>query len=103
MIISGILSRQPKREVWTAARLQHEQAVALGHAIDTTTWRNYGSALNSYLEFVKNHHLPVDPTSQTLSLYTVYLSHYIKPASVDTYLSGICQQLEPLFPNVRQN
>jgi hypothetical protein len=103
MITSGTVSRQPKREVWTPERLRHEQAIALGHAIDTTTWRNYSSALNSYLEFVKNHHLPVVPTPQTLSLYTVYLSHFIKPASVDTYLSGICQQLEPLFPDIRTN
>ena len=103
MILSGISSRQPKREVWTPERLRHEQAIALGHAIDTTTWRNYSSALNSYLEFVKNHHLPVEPTPQTLSFYTVYLSHFIKPGSVDTYLSGICQQLEPLFPDVRLN
>ena len=103
MITSGISSRQPKREVWTPERLRHEQALALGHAIDTTTWRNYSSALNSYLEFVKNHHLPVDPMPQNLSFYTIYLSHFIKPASVDTYLSGICQQLESLFPNVRTN
>ena len=83
--------------------MRHERAIALGHAIDNTTWKNYSSALNSYLDFVKNHHIPVDPTPDTLSFYTVYLSHYIKPASVDTYLSGICQQLEPLFPNVRTN
>ena len=31
------------------------------------------------------------------------MSHHIKPASVDTYLSGICQQLEPFFPDVRKN
>ncbi|KAF4612344.1 hypothetical protein D9613_004160 [Agrocybe pediades] len=29
------------------------------------------------------------------------MSHHIKPSSVDTYLSGICQQLEPYYPAVR--
>ena len=29
------------------------------------------------------------------------MSHHIEPRSVSTYLSGICQQLEPYFPNVR--
>ena len=28
------------------------------------------------------------------------MSHHIKPLSVTSYLSGICQQLEPYFPNV---
>ena len=61
------------------------------------------SALNSYLDFVKKHQFNVEPTAETLSFYTVYVAHYIKPDSVDTYLSGICQQLEPFFPDVRQN
>lgn len=46
--------------------------------------------------------MPVEPTSDTLSLYTVYMCHHIKPDSVDTYLSGICHQLEPYFPNIRE-
>ena len=103
MITSNLPSRQPKREVWSRARLQHERAITLGHSIDATTSRNYSSALNSYLDFVKKHQFDVEPTAETLSYYTVYLSHYIKPDSVDTYLSGICQQLEPIFPNVRLN
>src|ERR1700733_14499555 len=48
------------------------------------------------------HNMPVEPTAETLSLYTVYMCHHIKPDSVDTYLSGICHQLEPYFPDVRQ-
>ena len=31
------------------------------------------------------------------------MSHYIKLSSVDSHLSGICQQLEPFFPDVRKN
>ncbi|RDB15380.1 hypothetical protein Hypma_004641 [Hypsizygus marmoreus] len=39
--------------------------------------------------------------ADTLSLFTVYMCAHIKPTSVASYLSGICQQLEPYFPEVR--
>jgi len=95
-------ARQPVREVWSHERLVHERAIVLGNAMDQTTLRSYGSALNSYLTFVKSHDLPVDPNEDTLSFFTVYMSHHINPRSVNTYLSGIVQQLEPYFPNVRE-
>jgi hypothetical protein len=101
MIDSGVKSKQKRRKAWTRERLLHERAIALGQAIDTSTWKNYGSALNSYLTFVRIHHFPVEPTADTISFFTVFMSHHIKPDSVDTYLSGICHQLEPYFPNVR--
>ena len=167
MIISPLRTWQPTREPWTHERLAREQAIALGQAIDISTWKNYGSALNSYLTFVRMHNgdvqsladaqgvtwtssnshrcgkmqgsngvqlylhhkwmstwsrdycgdycsgycsgmphgyndMPVEPTPNTLSLFTVYMSHHIKPNSMDTYLSGICQQLEPYFLHVRE-
>jgi len=83
-------------------RLRHERALALGEAIDLSTRKNYGSALNSYLNFVLLHHLPVEPTDDVLSLYVVWTAHFIKPDSVDSYLSGIAHQLEPYFPDVRK-
>ena len=83
-------------------RLRHERALALGEAIDLSTRKSYGSSFNSYLNFVLMHHLPVEPTEDTLSLFTVYTTHYIKPNSVNSYLSGICHQLEPFFPDVRK-
>ena len=95
-------SRQPAREAWSREHLVHERAIALGNAMDSSTLKTYGSALNSYLSFVKNHDLPVEPTEDTLSFFTVYMSHHINPRSVNTYLSGICQQLEPFFPSVRE-
>src|SRR5437016_4274941 len=103
MISSGKPSRQPVRTPWTRERLERERAIALGQSIDSSTWNNYSSALNSYLEFIKIHNLPVDPTPDTLSFFTVFMSFHIKPDSVDTYLSGICQQLEPYFPDIRKN
>ena len=83
-------------------RLIHERALALGEAIDLSTKNSYGSALNSYLNFVLLHKIPVEPTEDTLSLYTVYMSFHIKPDSVDSYLSGIVHQLEPYFPDIRK-
>ena len=102
MISSGVKSKQRHRLAWTRERLLRERALALGQAIDTSTWKNYGSALNSYLTFVRLHDFPVEPTPDTLSFFTVFMCHHIKPDSVDSYLSGICQQLEPYFPSVRE-
>jgi hypothetical protein len=72
-------------------------------SIDISTAATYSSALNSYLTFCKMHSLPVDPTPQTLSYYATFQSFFINPKSVDSYLSGICNQLEPFFPDVRKN
>lgn len=79
----------------------HERAVALGNAIDISTAVTYTSHLQSYLTFCKLHQRAIIPTVDTLSFYTVYMCHHIKPDSVDSYLSGICNQLEGLFPDVR--
>ncbi|KIJ46785.1 hypothetical protein M422DRAFT_164836 [Sphaerobolus stellatus SS14] len=47
------------------------------------------------------HDFPVESTADTLSLYTVYMCNHIKPSSVASYLSGIQNELEPFFPNIR--
>jgi hypothetical protein len=94
-------SRQPQREPWTMERLTYERSIALGLSIDENSNLTYTSALNSYLTFCKLHNLPIEPTEQTLSFYTVFMSSHIKPDSVDSYLSGISNQLEGFFPDVR--
>ena len=63
---------------------------------------SYGSALNSYLNFVRMHDFPVEPTTNTLLFFTVYMCHCINPRSVNTYLSGITQQLKADFPTVKE-
>lgn len=102
MITISPRSRQPVREPWTLDHLVHARAVALGCSIDISTAATYTSHLQSYLTFCKIHHMPVEPTVDTLSFFTVYMCHHIRPSSVDSYLSGICNQLEGRFPAVRQ-
>ena len=84
-------------------RLINERSISLGYSLDASSFGTYTSALNSYLTFCNLHNLPVDPTPDTLSFYVVFLSSHIEPRSVNSYLSGICRQLEPFFPNIRQN
>jgi hypothetical protein len=96
-------SRQPPRAAWTMDRLVNERSISLGYSLDASSFGAYTSALNSYLTFCNMHNLPVDPTPDTLSFYVVFLSSHIEPRSVNSYLSGICRQLEPFFPDIRQN
>src|ERR1700675_1602649 len=103
MIRLSSTSRQPNRPVWTTERFLHERSVALGYSMDLSTSNVYTSALNSYITFCMAHHFPLDPTEDTLSFFVVYMCSFIKPSSVNSYLSGICRQLEPFFPDVRKN
>jgi hypothetical protein len=96
-------SRQPQWDAWTMDRLINERSFSLSSSLDTSSFGTYTSALNSYLTFCNLHHLPVNPTPDTLSFYVVFLSSHINPKSVNSYLLGICQQLEPFFPDVHQN
>lgn len=102
MITSRVKSRQRAREAWTREHLVHMRSVALGAAIDSSSAQTYGSALNSFIEFCRLHGFPVEPTADTLSFYVVFMCHHIRPESVDSYLSGICNELEPHFPQVRE-
>jgi len=103
MITMTVMSRQLTREPWTLERLNHERSILLGLSIDSSTALAYSSALKSYLTFCRIHNLPIEPTPDTLSYYITFQSSFISPVSVTSYLSGICNQLEPFFPNVRQN
>jgi hypothetical protein len=89
------------RETWTHARLQRERAITIACAIEPSSASSYSSAVKSYFDFCSAHSFPIEPTPDTLSFYAVYMAHYIKPKSVLSYLSGICNQLEPFFPEVR--
>ncbi|KAF8805886.1 hypothetical protein BYT27DRAFT_7103406 [Phlegmacium glaucopus] len=95
------LSRPHKCGAWTRERLLREHAIALACAVKPSSASSYSSALTSYLNFCSIHSFPIKPTPNTLSFFAVYMSHYIKPRSINSYLSGICNQLKPFSPNVR--
>jgi hypothetical protein len=103
MLQVSATSRQPRREAWTMDRLINECSISLGYSLDVSSFGAYTLALNSYLTFRDLHNLPVDPTPDTLSFYIVSISSHIDPKSVNSYLSGICRQLELFFPEIRHN
>ena len=94
-------SRQLERLAWTMERLNAELTINLGMAIDRSTHNSYSSALNSYLTFCRLHNLNIKPTQRNLTLYVTFQSTFINPKSVDSYLSGITNQLESHFPDIR--
>jgi hypothetical protein len=96
MNFEPILSWQP----WTNKRLIHKCAIALGLTIDRSTKLTYNSGTNSYLTFCHLHNRLIDPTPETLSFFTVFISHHINPKLVDNYLSDICNNLEGFFLNI---
>jgi len=95
-------ARQPVCTAWSNECLLHEHSLTLGHAIEHSTSITYTSHLQSYLSFCKLHNWPITPTIDMLSFYVVFMCHHINPKSVTAYLSGICNSLEPHFPNVRK-
>ncbi|OCH92401.1 hypothetical protein OBBRIDRAFT_811658 [Obba rivulosa] len=94
-------SRQPIRELWSLECLMHARSIALRHAIDASTKLTYSLALHSYLNFYKLHYFPVTSTENMLSFFIVYMSAYIEPRPVDSYLFGICHELEEFFLDIR--
>lgn len=94
-------SRQPARPSWPKDRLVQRRAELLTNSQALATTLTYNSALQSYVTFCTKHNFAIDPTPDTLSFYITYMSTYIKPSSVESYLSGILSRLAPYFPNAR--
>ncbi|KAE9385630.1 hypothetical protein BT96DRAFT_1026532 [Gymnopus androsaceus JB14] len=97
------ISQQPVREVWSWEHLLHERNIALGSVLKPSSLSSYTSAVQSYVTFCCSHDFLIDPTTDTLSFYIVYICHFIKPKSVSSYLSGICNQLKVFYPDIHQN
>lgn len=95
-------ARQPARLAWSMDRLLLERSILMGMAIDLTTAASYSSAVNSYLTFCNLHNIAPEPSAETFSLYVTWQSTHIDPKSVDSYLSGICNNLEPYYPDIRK-
>ena len=102
MILISASLRQPPRVAWTLDCLNYEQSILLGLSIDSTTTAMYTFTTNSYPTFCKKHHLSIELTAKTLSYYITYQTHFISPDSVDSYLSGIINQLELYYPDIHK-
>ena len=79
-------ARQPLRDVWSHNKLIRMHAYTLTHTLATSTASSYSSTLHSYLSFCQNHDFHIEPTEETLSLYTIYMSYHVKPSSISSYL-----------------
>ena len=79
------------------ARVLHLQS----HALEQSTVGGYSTGARHYLHFCRLHHLPLDPTPQTLSRYIAYTSLSI--ASGPKYLTGARHFLQDLFPDFKGN
>ena len=90
-------------EPWPIQRLLEQRVVALGMALENMTAGAYQLHVNSYLTFCHAHNFPIDLTPDMLSFFIVYMSTYIKPQSIQTYLSGIMSSLDPYYPDVCKN
>ncbi|KAJ3805252.1 hypothetical protein F5876DRAFT_91577 [Lentinula aff. lateritia] len=93
----------PPQLVWSREHLLHKQNIALGNILEPSSLSLYTSAVQSYVTFCCTHDFSIDPTTDTLSFYIIYIHHFIKPKSVSSYLSGICNQLEVFYPNIYRN
>src|SRR5258708_39134781 len=98
---SRSLARRPNWEWWSLERLREARVLAVGAALERSARHTYASALRAYTDFCDLHQFPLRPTADTLSFFVVYMSHRIKPTSVKSYLSGICAELEPIWPDIR--
>ena len=75
------------------ARVSHLQ----NHALEKSTVGGYSTGARDYLRFCRIHHLPLDPTPQTLSRYIAYTSLSI--GSGPKYLTGVRHFLHDLYPS----
>ncbi|KAH8930080.1 hypothetical protein BT69DRAFT_1189312, partial [Atractiella rhizophila] len=89
----------PNRKAWSRERLLQERSSTLALSYDPATKESYTSAARSYIQFCQLHHFPLTPSSDTLSFYIVFMSHYVKPQTIKSYLSGIASFIEPYFPD----
>ena len=102
MLTISSSSWQPPQLPWTLDCFVGECTIALGSALDPSTQQTYSSHLQSYLSFIKLHKFPLWPTPDTFSFFVVYMSAHIDPCSISQYLTGICHNLQYLFPDIHQ-
>ena len=91
------LARPPSNIKDLDARVSHLQS----HALEKSTVGGYSTGARDYARFCRIHHLPLDPTPQTLSRYIAFSSLSI--ASGPKYLTGAQHFLHSLYPDFDLN
>lgn len=71
------------------------------NAVEKYTLLHYSTGTHDYISFCINHHLPLDPTPQTLAWYIAYTLQFI--SSGPKYLSGTRHFLHDLYPDFDTN
>lgn len=79
------------------ARVSHLRS----HALEKSTVGGYSTGARDYIRFCHLHHLPLDPTPQTLSRYIAFTSLSI--ASGPKYLTGARHFLHDFYPSFDDN
>ncbi|KAF9042454.1 hypothetical protein BJ165DRAFT_1349733 [Panaeolus papilionaceus] len=88
------------RKAWSEEQFNERRAQALGSKIDHSTWKSYTSGFRCWKAFVELHNYPLRPTPLTMSNFILYMSEFIKPSSVSSYLTAIIHFLRPRYPDV---
>jgi hypothetical protein len=71
------------------------------HALEKSTISGYSTGARDYIRFCQIHHIPLDPTPQTLSRYIAFTSLSI--AAGPKYLTGARHFLQDLYPTFDDN
>jgi hypothetical protein len=97
-------SRQPARTPWSLDQFARERAITLGMSLELSTRDVYNSATRSYLNYCRIHNFSIEPTPDNLCNFILWIciaDPTVAPSTASGYLSGICNNLEPHYPNVR--
>jgi integrase len=89
------------RVKWDHAKLVRERDVALGNALMPSTNIGYRTAYRAYQQFVSLHGFPLKPSIDNFSFFITWMCHYVTPDTANKYLTGICNRMELMYPDVR--
>ena len=101
MSSSASRPRRAPEEPWSTEALILWRSYYVTSSLAPSSRLSYTSALQSYHRFCQLHDFPTKPLADTLSFLLTYRSHSLRPQTLSSYLSGICNQLEAFYPQVR--
>jgi hypothetical protein len=100
-LVGGVRAQRAHRPPADLAALDNWVSFLRSSAIEKSTLKHYTTGARDYLSFCTAHHIPFDPTPETLSRYIAYTSQFI--ASGPQYLSGARHFLRHFYPDFDAN